>query len=113
VLRQDNVARRGERVVTNRIEAYCDLENAAARKTLTEEQKSLVERYIGAPFLLGSKGAAKEANALAEKIAIGYPGDMNQLLRQMRSDLRQELGLEQHHVAPLFVRFLRDQSKRK
>ncbi|WBL33465.1 hypothetical protein O5O51_01775 [Sinirhodobacter sp. HNIBRBA609] len=111
-LRQDKVARRRERVVAHLIEAYRNLENAAGREPMTEDHKTRVESSIAATFLLGSKSAAIEAKKLAEDTARGS-GSMVPLLKQMRSDLREELGLEQHDVEPQFLRFWRNEGKRK
>jgi len=106
-LRRDKEERRRERVVAHLIDAYRNLENAAGRDPLTNEQKVRIESSIAAIFLLGSKDAAAQARKLAEDTAGGI-GDMSPVLKTMRKDLRNKLGLERHDVDALFLRMRRD-----
>ncbi len=107
-LRRDKEERRRERVVAHLIEAYRNLENAAGRQKLSDEQKDRLETSVAAVFLLGSTKAAIEARTLAEETASGM-GNMTALLKVMRNDLRKELGLEQHNVDALFMRMWREE----
>ena len=111
-LRRDKEERRRERVIAHLIEAYRNLESAAGRENLSDEQKDRLETSVAAIFLLGSKEAAEKARLLAEDTAAGL-GDMAPLLKVMRSDLRKELGLEQHEVDALFLRMWREEGTKK
>lgn len=108
-LRRDREERRRERIIAHLIEAYRNLENAAGRDELTEEQKDRLESSIAAIFLLGTLDACKAADKLTVDVANGG-GNMNELLAIMRSDLRKELGLSAVNGAPRFLRFWRDKA---
>jgi 2-oxoglutarate dehydrogenase complex dehydrogenase (E1) component-like enzyme len=110
-LRQDKEARRRERIVAHLIEAYRNLEHAAQRDPMSTEAKQRVESSLAAIFLLGSKESANAAKQFAESMSAGH-GDLVELLKTLRRDLRQELGLEQHDVSPAFLRFQIEQAKR-
>jgi hypothetical protein len=59
-LRKDKEERRRERVVAHLIEAYRNLENAAGRDVLSDEQKDRVETSVAGAF---ATNAGKLENA--------------------------------------------------
>lgn len=103
-LRQDKEARRRQRIVGHLIEAYETVEYSTQRHPLSEDAKRNLESAIASIFLLGSEDSAKAANKFASEMRQGN-GDSIELLRILRGDLRAELGLRQHKVDPVFIRF--------
>lgn len=91
-------------MISHLIEAYRNIENAACRLHRTQEMTEKLETSIAAIFLLGSKKSAVEANKLAKQVASGT-GNMTNLLKSLRYDLRRELGLETDDIELLFLRF--------
>ena len=103
-LKRDQEERRRERIIAHLIEAYRNIENSACRSQRTPEMTERLESSIAEIFLLGSKKSAEEANKLAKEFASGA-GDMTDLLKSLRYDLRCELGLETDEMELLFIRF--------
>ena len=102
-MRKDREERRRERITSHLTEAYANLESAAGRDHLTQDQKRRFESSIAAIFLFGSKNAANEAYKFTSGVASQTGGDVKPLLKVLRNELRKELGLETHDIdIPIF-----------
>ena len=103
-LHKDKEERRRERIVAHLIEAYRNLETAACRQTKSKEQMDKIESSTAAIFLFGTKEAAEKTTKFGHDLENGQ-ASLNELLKVLRKDLRNELGLEQHNVDTKFIRF--------
>ncbi|NVD74564.1 hypothetical protein HUX88_29190 [Duganella sp. BJB1802] len=87
------------------LEAYRRLEAASNREDKTEDQAIAFESAIADIQLLGTVG---EIEAISSWLDAHLEKSIDQILKQQRDDLRQELGLQPINSAPRFFRFTRE-----
>lgn len=105
---RDRTNRRHDMITQFLLEAYRRLEMAANREEKTEEQAIAFESAIADIQLLGTSTQISKTVQYLKAHASGDGGLIDEVLSQLRSDLREELGLTRIDGRPLVFRFSRE-----
>lgn len=105
---RDRTNRRHDMITQYLLEAYRRLEMAANREEKTEEQAIAFESAIADIQLLGTSAQISKTVQYLKAHASGDGGLIDEVLSQLRSDLREELGLTRIDGRPLVFRFSRE-----
>lgn len=105
---RDRANRRHDMITQYLLEAYRRLEMAANREDKTEEQAIAFESAIADIQLLGTATQISKTVQYLKVHASGDLGLIDEVLSQLRSDLREELGLSRIDGRPVVFRFTRD-----
>jgi len=105
-LGRDRINKRRDLNVQYLIEAYRRLENASNRHLLPEEHGRAVESAIADIQLFGSPTQVELATRFARGFAQSKNESLDNLLAELRSDLRKELALESVPGVPVVLRLL-------
>ena len=89
------------------LDAYRRLESAANRETKTEEQKLAFESAVADIQLLGTAEQVAATVSYLRKHAAEGGNQIDELLRLLRRDLRNEIGLSGEVENAVIFRFIR------
>lgn len=105
-VRRDRMNKRRDLRVQYLIEAYRRLENASNRDVLPTEHERALESAIADIQLFGSPTQVELAKGFAGQFARDKNASLDDLLAELRSDLRKELALESVSGAPVILRII-------
>lgn len=107
---RDRLNKRRDLRIQYLLEAYRRLEAAANRDEKTEEQAIAFESAVADIQLLGTPMQIKETVDYLRQHVAGPAAKIDTVLRTLRNDLRNELGLHPVDDGPIVFRFSRDWS---
>lgn len=106
--RRDQKNRRSDLRVEYLMRTYLALADAANRSPDPSSRRA-IELGLAEIQLLGAKGQTEIAISVSEQLAETGGVNLNDLLRSLRDDLREELGVEPVVQTPIHLRFAREE----